>query len=381
MIITLLGELRTALATLLNENVCSHETWCHVVDLDSSTEKKFSRHLILRLNEGATAFASNADVGRFVHALCTDFLARAAQPRMSELFVAPPARTDGVPAADAQRVSIIDLTVYSRHRCFRLYKSSKVGKRAELVPAAMSQESLFLMPHAEEMSLFMASLVTNVPSGASLLRVDGDDATSSADAGNALLGVRLPRPPMSDSAPCSAGAMHRGDCPYADLAAFVLNAWTHKAGLPSRLYRWSVEEKANREAVTLALGPENRWCAHVLRPHRSNGTFLRVDLRKRAFAQFCFDADCRAAGFRGSDWLPVPAPLCDGALSLMASSTAVGVEGAALVSEAALAALPLDEIVAAYRDKRGRDYALVPPALDDGLWLSDEVLAAMPLDA
>ena len=62
--------------------------------------------------------------------------------------------------------------------------------------------------------------------------------------------------------------------------------------------------------LTLCLGPENRWCAHVQRPHKSNGTYLSVDRRRGSFAQYCFDPDCRAAGFRGSDELPVPPDLC-----------------------------------------------------------------------
>ena len=51
----------------------------------------------------------------------------------------------------------------------------------------------------------------------------------------------------------------------------------------ARCHRWSLE--AGGSVLTLALGAENRWCAHVQRPHRSNGTVLRVDLRTHAFAQ------------------------------------------------------------------------------------------------
>ena len=61
-------------------------------------------------------------------------------------------------------------------------------------------------------------------------------------------------------------------------------------------------------ALTLALA-DNRWCAHVGRPHRSNGVYLVARAADRCFQQFCFDADCRRNGFRGSDELPLPAHL------------------------------------------------------------------------
>ena len=327
-----------------------------VVDLDSSTPKKFSRHLIIRLS-GGVAFKSNSHVGRFVHALCASFLPRrASEPRIADVFVRAPVSSDsgagdeGAPAG-TPRVSFIDLSVYSRNRCFRLYKSSKMGKQVELLPAGATEEDLYFMPHAKERELFLASLASKVEPDAELLQV-GEDRV---DAQRAVVGggggggggghaldahddidiVRLPKPPMSDGAGAT-GALVRGDCPHPELATFVLTAWTKKSGLPCRAHKWSHDEVQNK--LTLALGPENRWCAHIQRPHRSNGTFLRVDLQQRKFAQFCHDYECRAQGFRGSDELPIPETLCDQAL-YRGSRPSLG---------GALAELPLDDILAAY---------------------------------
>ena len=71
MVRTLLEELQAALAELLGlpSLADADAEWCRVVDLDSSTPKKFSRHLILRLHGGTTAFATNQDCGRLVHEL------------------------------------------------------------------------------------------------------------------------------------------------------------------------------------------------------------------------------------------------------------------------------------------------------------------------
>jgi hypothetical protein len=372
MVRTLLDELRSSLAELLGVEEGADEDWCRVVDLDSSTEKKFSRHLILRLHDGATAFADNAHCGRFVHGVCAALLRRRhAEPRVAELFVAPPAGAEqpaatdatetaadaAADAADAQsslaasaaacpqalrpaasaaaldadapppctdtaaaaascesaassatpvaaRVCLVDLTVYSRHRCFRLYKSSKAGKRAELLPAHMSDEERFFMSHAAETAYFLASLVTNVPPHARLLRIEDCDGQRRADSGALAAAasgsadglVQLPRPPSSGGGG-RAAAMQRGEWPYAELVRFVLDAWSCKTGLPSFVSRWSLERTAEHARLTLALTAENRWCAHVQRAHRSNGTTLRIDLTQSAFAQFCYDAECRAGGW------------------------------------------------------------------------------------
>ena len=63
---------------------------------------------------------------------------------------------EGAPAG-TPRVSFIDLSVYSRNRCFRLYKSSKMGKQVELLPAGATEEDLYFMPHAKERELFLVA--------------------------------------------------------------------------------------------------------------------------------------------------------------------------------------------------------------------------------
>ena len=104
------------------------------------------------------------------------------------------------------------------------------------------------------------------------------------------------------------------------------------------------------------------------RPHRSNGTFLVADLGAATFSQFCYDAECRAAGFRGSDCLPIPREHCDAVLLRRDQGGAVpgdgllggGVQGAAAsdwLSEDALAAIPIDDIVAAHYTQQTAQHA------------------------
>ena len=401
MMVTLLCELRAALRKLLgleDGGTDDSAEWLQVVDLDSSGPTKFSRHLILRLRGGATAFADNAHCGRFILGLFAELRSRRdAEPPIAELFVAPPiaATADDAPppaaAAEATedaagaavgdsstRVCIVDLSVYTRHRCFRLYKSSKLGKRAQLLPAHTTEEERFFMSHLDETKLFMESLVTNVEPDAVLLRVEGDATATGAGAGSQTSHARLLRAPAA----AAARQLLPGDCPHAELTEFVLGAWAHKTGLGAYTSRWSIDATPGAEVLTLALGPENRWCAHVQRPHRSNGTLLRVDLRQHSFAQFCFDADCRAGGFRGSDWLPVPAQLCQSALPPSLSAAAADEDaptstpGASdadwLLGDEVLASLPIDEIVAAHEMDASQESWMEEPLGSDATWQSEQ---------
>ena len=276
-----------------------------VVDLDSSTERKFSRHVLLR----GAAFADNLHLGRFVLAWHAALGARrAAELRVDELWV----HEKGATAADAPRTAFfVDLSVYSRNRCFRLYKSSKLGKGAELLPAGMSEEQLWFLPHADEEALFRRSLASDVPPGATLLRHEAPTSAECMGAPTAGGGGGSSSADGSGGGGGGGGVLRRDDCPYTELAAFMLDGWATKSGCAAgRVRGWSLRRGAGGEAsaLTLALA-DNRWCAHVGRPHRSNGVYLVARVADRCFQQFCFDADCRRNGFRGSDELPLPAHL------------------------------------------------------------------------
>tara|TARA_B110001452_G_scaffold238158_1_gene218463 strand:- start:383 stop:550 length:168 start_codon:yes stop_codon:yes gene_type:complete len=54
----------------------------------------------------------------------------------------------------------------------------------------------------------------------------------------------------------------------------MLRAWACKSGAEARVRSWAFD--ATRLQLTLTLGTENRWCAHVQRFHRSNGNLGMV---------------------------------------------------------------------------------------------------------
>ena len=108
---------------------------CTVVELDSSSASKFSRHLVVHAPGGA-AFASAVACGGFVRAFWAEDVAprRGADARADACFV----RRDGQDEA----APFVDLGVYTRNRAFRLYLSSKAGKQARLLPTARCWNAL-----------------------------------------------------------------------------------------------------------------------------------------------------------------------------------------------------------------------------------------------
>ena len=123
----------------------------HIVDLDSSTKVKFSRHLIFHLPNAV--LANNVVCGNFVKYIYemtrikvskADDVKFASMKTMnvSEKEILPPDSLDVeklfVKNQDGEMTFFCDLGVYSRNRNFRLYGSTKIGKNAALVVAEQS---------------------------------------------------------------------------------------------------------------------------------------------------------------------------------------------------------------------------------------------------
>uniref|UniRef100_A0A0E0LKD6 DNA-directed primase/polymerase protein n=1 Tax=Oryza punctata TaxID=4537 RepID=A0A0E0LKD6_ORYPU len=122
------------------------EEW--IIELDSSTEEKFSRHLIIRIPK--TAFKDNSHVGTFISEICSRIASqRAANPNFDKLYITKDSSCTGL--ADHL---FMDTAVYSRNRCFRLAFSSKSGKKSFLVATER-----FKRKNMNDKELFMESLI------------------------------------------------------------------------------------------------------------------------------------------------------------------------------------------------------------------------------
>ena len=123
-----------------------------IVDLDSSTPQKFSRHLVFT----KAVFKDTLHAGRFVSKLVLklDALIEAGSNELACLVV-----NDG---ESSKRSYFIDQGVYSRNRNFRLYLSSKIGKETPLVAHATSglNPPLNIQDESQHEAFFLNTLVS-----------------------------------------------------------------------------------------------------------------------------------------------------------------------------------------------------------------------------
>ena len=116
MVRTLCTEIRAALGEAFFDGSCPQ---CRIVDLDSTTAIKFSRHLIVRVT--GAAFSDTSQVGIFVRGMLASLSQRRAhEPAIAALYIAPKASEKSRAPAAAADVTFVDTSVYTRNRCFRL---------------------------------------------------------------------------------------------------------------------------------------------------------------------------------------------------------------------------------------------------------------------
>uniref|UniRef100_A0A8C2X7G5 DNA-directed primase/polymerase protein n=1 Tax=Cyclopterus lumpus TaxID=8103 RepID=A0A8C2X7G5_CYCLU len=254
----------------------------NILNLDSSTEEKFSRHLIFNLQNAA--FKDNIHMGCGSHAVSEGTPAKA-----DEMAESPQAKrlkqeaTDlkflQVKNKDGQECLFVDLGVYTKNRNFRLYKSSKVRKNSAFTVA---DDNTFTNKHekgiSEEESVFLASLVCNMSfTGQRILTSDVPETKES----------KTWRPHCSLSGGLSS--------PHQEVDEFVLTVIT-KDGVHGSIRRWNYFAVEQLLVYDIA---KYRWCENVQRFHRSNNIMIVVDLKEEVWYQKCHDPECR--NFRSSN--------------------------------------------------------------------------------
>mmetsp|Transcript_16866 Transcript_16866/g.29817 ORF Transcript_16866/g.29817 Transcript_16866/m.29817 type:complete len:435 (-) Transcript_16866:171-1475(-) len=260
----------------------------HVLELDSSSPKKFSRHLIVHL-PGGRLFRNNRVCGHFVK-------------QVVELI------RDRLIVLDKNHelTTFVDLGVYTRNRAFRLYLSSKFGKRQVLEPSTTNTFPYDDTTPEQTLTLLESSLVCpQLQPGkqAPTLLPFGEDITDATP----LRSLSGP-----SSKPNASGLPIPGQrCspfPQVEKAVldFVMQASKPHGCLYPNVRAWSVTKSATDQSKTTHLTLHlavNRFCHRIMRPHRSNNVLYIVDLQAGTFCQRCYDSDC--AHWASSSW-PIP---------------------------------------------------------------------------
>uniref|UniRef100_A0A3Q3EFV8 DNA-directed primase/polymerase protein n=1 Tax=Kryptolebias marmoratus TaxID=37003 RepID=A0A3Q3EFV8_KRYMA len=259
----------------------------NILNLDSSTEEKFSRHLIFILPNAA--FKDNIHAGRFIHAILQPVINEVKRDSSASETESPEMKRQKkeeerdlsfllVKNKDGQKCLFVDLGVYTKNRNFRLYKSSKVGKNAAFTVA---EDNEFIPKPTRgvsvEESVFLASLVCNVSfTGQRILTWDAPEISAVS---GCLLSL------------------------YQEVDNFV-STLVKKDGIQGNIRRWSYF--AAEQLLVYDIN-KYRWCENVGRFHKSNNIMIVVDFKEEVWYQKCHDPDCR--NFRSSTY-PLPQEIC-----------------------------------------------------------------------
>ena len=259
----------------------------HVVELDSTSESKFSRHLIIQL-PGDQVFANNSHCAHFVSELWKRLdSSRAEDEECDALFL----RRD---ADDVERtLPFVDLGVYTRNRVFRLYLSSKFSaneKKPALKTTGRFWQSANADPQKAEFETFKRSLAsfTKTIVAPKLIAFEGVSHTSVLR-GKVFQGYRTGSHLTRSAAEFNGNSC--GPCPRT--AAFVCEDFNRWSGLSGANVRsWTAFPEYGVLVLNLF---GNRFCENVERAHKSNNVMFIVDFRESAYYQRCHDPDCRGA--------------------------------------------------------------------------------------
>ncbi|KAK9846112.1 hypothetical protein WJX84_012061, partial [Apatococcus fuscideae] len=283
------------------------EDW--ILELDSSTAVKFSRHVILQIP--GHAFASCYMISRFVTAIL-------ASPEAQSLMLIKEAAAGSAARSFA---SLVDTAVYTKNRHFRMLGCSKGGKSAMLLPhPRYATRPGHGLSYTE---IYKRALICHVEGPVQLLQVG--KSPSEWQAPHAHTGLQehqhiasvhqrlgdrsIKMVDKQDALDALAAAQASAAC-FDELAngaiAFLeaVAAWRAQ-GLEARVRTQARCGAADTYAFSM-IGPGSHWCENIGRCHQSNHIYFLVKFAEGVWAQKCHDPAC--ADFR-SAWMPLPSGL------------------------------------------------------------------------
>ncbi|XP_069644151.1 DNA-directed primase/polymerase protein isoform X2 [Haliaeetus albicilla] len=313
-----------------------------VLNLDSSTDEKFSRHLIFLPQK--TVFKDNIHVGNFVRTILQPAIrlveskAAAVIPEegvghvfqcsaegvglggsltnltavedASKGWPAIACKTEDMETShqgensefsflivndkEGNKQLFVDLGVYTKNRNFRMYKSSKAGKNVIL---KIAEDNKFVPNCEENISLeeayFLSSLICNIRASH-----DTQVLSSGFSEEERKMSVVLNRVTTRSSREPMEGYE---DSPYPEIDSFV-RSLVNKDGVQGGIRRWNY---FSLEEILVYDISGYRWCENIGRAHKSNNIMILVDLKKEVWYQKCHDPVCREENFKSQSF-PLP---------------------------------------------------------------------------
>lgn len=243
--------LENLLGAIKDEAKMSKISW---MLLDSCTEKKWSKHVII--NE--IGFYDNIQAGEFV--------TRIIKRMDSSCLVKDP---------DGREAPFIDASVYSRNRCFRLVGSSKFGKTARLLPENHPKDAARLSIPEQ---LFYNSLVCNVSATAKLF---GSPRTTD----EYFKSPYKTHEPRGSSDNYNSNNAAESSHEKENIDKYIMSIVSKNGGGIHAV-------TSLNGALSYAIKGGYKYCGRIGRHHKSNNVILIVDVKTRTGYQKCFDPDC-----------------------------------------------------------------------------------------
>ena len=224
-----------------------------IIELDSTTRKKFSRHLVYR--HPYRCFQSNLVVGHLVRLMLVQMSDSVKQKLNLN--------------SDCKEFKcFVDDGVYTRNRNLRIWKSSKIEKGTKLE---------FLNGRALNFIDFEQSLVTSTKGLEYFDYLCSLEETS-----------RIPKSSFGKNT--TAATLVPSDEHY-NLKCAILEI----SNAPSLILK-----ALPNSSILIATLVGTRFCLNINREHRSNNVYFYIDLSSGRCHQRCFDLDCRR--FRGPEY-------------------------------------------------------------------------------
>lgn len=274
-----------------------HEEW--IIELDSSTEEKFSRHLIIRIPK--TAFKDNSHAGAFICEVCSRIAAqRAANRNLDKLYISK----DSSYAGPVDQL-FVDTAVYSRNRCFRVAFSSKSGKKSFLVATGR-----FKCKNMNDKEVFMESLICRLDDDCDKLLICKMDLeckkTLHFDSEVSMTRIqgRNCKDPIATYRSDFPLEYTYGRSPFPYLDGFIesIASFGNVSG-KIRCWYWFSQYGLMIYSIS-----RSRYCEHIGREHKSNHVMYIVDFQRAAYYQKCYDPDCQGyrSPLRAVPWDVIP---------------------------------------------------------------------------
>jgi len=284
------------------------------LDLDSSTDKKCSHHIVVHLPENQL-FLNNIHVGNFVSTIANN-----CKP-LSRLHLSH--HQDNIYGSElwvrgkkGELCFFSDLAVYTKNRAFRLVYSSKFSKDTILLPSKQNKFPVDMMSKSGERQLFFDSLISytidEAPSSLAHLefhsKKSNDNGHSRNNFRNSIRNDAYKKENIVGTMPNEISEIvdyliHVEYILIATDSIRVLSVPSSGQHPNANVDVHCVSKNKNQllnddQEYSYILATRTKKCRIAKRTHKSNHIWIKINIHSKTVFQHCHDEDCRHSFYK-----------------------------------------------------------------------------------